>query len=100
MDIDWAKIRSTLERIERQLARANEVIDRTDVANEWPEVSRDELQAAFPNWREEYGNDWIRDFMEKKIGRANYRAKRGSKQYRISPQVLKELPVAPRAEES
>ena len=91
MDRDWARIRSALARIENELSKAQKVIDATDVANEWPQVTREELQAAFPRWREEYGSNWIRGFMKKRIGKENYRARRGSKKYRIAPEVLEAL---------
>lgn len=91
MDIDWANIRKAVSRIENELARAEKVIKATDVRDEWPEVSRDELQAAFPNWRQEFGNDWNRGFLQKRIGKANYRARPGSSRYRIAPDVLRSL---------
>jgi hypothetical protein len=96
MDIDWTQVRNALKRIESRLAEAQEAIERTDAANDWPEVSRSELEAAFPRWREEYGRNWMRDFMEKRIGAGNYRTRRGSRKYRIAPEVLAGLPVGPR----
>ena len=93
MEIDWTQIRGALARIENELSKAERLIKQTDVGNEWPEVSRSELEAAFPQWRLEYGNNWIRDFMEKKIGRENYRIRRGSSKYRISPECLKTLHI-------
>ncbi len=93
MEADWAQIRKTLSRIQRELDKANRVIEATDVANDWPEVTRDQLQIAFPRWREECGSNWNRDFMERKIGRKSFRTKRGSKTYRIDPEVLRELQI-------
>ncbi|MBI4604906.1 MAG: hypothetical protein HY721_23340 [Planctomycetes bacterium] len=95
MEIDWANIRGALSRIERELAKAQEVIEATDVRNEWPEVTRKQLQAAFPDWRKAHGNDWIHDFMDKVIGRENYRSRPGSPRYRIAPKVLEALHLAP-----
>lgn len=88
MDIDWTGIRATLSRIEKQLSRAREVIDVSDeeAFRDWPEVTRAELQSAFPKWQEEYGKDWMRDFMEKRIGREHFRIRKGNRKYRISPE--------------
>ncbi len=93
MDIDWAKIRGALARIEKELARARDVIDASDreAVRDWPEVTREELEAAFPNWRAEFGSHWTRDFMDKRFGRRNYRARPGSRRYRIAPEVYREL---------
>ncbi len=93
MDIDWTQIRGAIARIEQQLARAQKVVETTEseIVRDWPEVRREDLEAAFPNWRAEYGSDWTHDFMEKKIGRLNYRFRRGSKTYRISPEVFRTL---------
>ena len=93
METDWAQIRKTLSRIQRELDKANRVIEATDVANDWPEVTRDQLEAAFPRWREECGSNWHHDFMEKKIGRKSYRTRRGSKTYRIDPEALRALQI-------
>lgn len=95
MDIDWTRIRGTLARIEHQLSRANEVIESSDAEafRDWPEVSRKELEDAFPDWRRQYGNNWIRDFMDQRIGRENYRARRGSRKYRIAPECWKSLNI-------
>jgi hypothetical protein len=93
MDIDWTNIRAALSRIEKQLSRAREVIDVTDeeTSRGWPEVSRAELQSAFPNWQVEYGKDWMHDFMEKRIGRENFRIRKGNRKYRIAPECYKTL---------
>jgi hypothetical protein len=90
MDIDWTQIRGALSRIERQLAKAHQVIESSDAeaVRDWPEVSREELEAAFPRWREEYGSSWTRDFLDKRFGRENYRARPGCRTYRIAPQFL------------
>lgn len=99
MDIDWAGIRGALKRIEKELARAREVIQASDqeAVRDWPEVTRDQLEAAFPNWRAEFGSHWTRDFMDKRFGRANYRARPGSRRYRIAPEVFRELFLRPDA---
>lgn len=95
MDFDWVKIRETVKRIDQQLAAARKVIDEKDVANDWPEVTRRRLEEAFPRWREEFGKDWRRDFLEKKIGKGNYRSRPGSHKYRIAPEVLAALAIEP-----
>jgi hypothetical protein len=95
MNIDWAKIRETVKRIDQQLAATEKVLAERDVANDWPEVTRRRLEEAFPRWREEFGKDWRRDFLEKKIGKGNYRAKPGSRKYRIDPEVLAALKIEP-----
>lgn len=93
MDIDWTKIRGALSRIEDQLSKAQEVIRSSDeeTSRDWPEVTRDQLQSAFPNWEEDYGRDWIHDFMEKRIGRENFRIRPGNRRYRIAPECWKAL---------
>jgi len=98
MDIDWTQIRGALSRIERQLSKAREVIKASDAetVRDWPEVTREELEAAFPNWRAECGNNWVRDFMEKKIGKTNYRIRRGTRKYRISPECWRALNLGDR----
>lgn len=95
MEIDWAQIRGALARIEGALAKARDVIKSSDeeAVRDWPEVTREELEAAFPDWRREYGSHWTRDFMEKRFGRGNYRARPGSRRYRIAPEVFRGLPV-------
>lgn len=96
MDIDWTQIRGAIARIEQELAKAQKVVDSTDaeLIRDWPEIRREELEAAFPNWRTEYGSDWTRDFLEKRIGRQNYRSRRGSRKYRIAPEVARALNLA------
>ena len=98
MDIDWTQIKGALSRIEKQLSKARQVIRSSDdeAFRDWPEVTREELQAAFPNWRAECGEDWLHDFMEKRIGRQNYRARQGSRKYRISPECWKALDLGHR----
>jgi hypothetical protein len=93
MDIDWTQIRGALSRIEEELSRAKKVIDSTDedLVRDWPEVRRQDLEAAFPNWREEYGPNWVHDFLEKRIGRENFRIRKGSRKYRISPEAYRAL---------
>jgi hypothetical protein len=100
MDIDWTQIRGALSKIEKQLSKAQDVIKASDEATtqDWPEISRDELEAAFPNWRKEYGNNWVRDFLEKKLGRENYRSRRGSRRYRIAPECWEALDLARRGD--
>jgi hypothetical protein len=93
MDIDWLKIREAVKRIDQQLAAAEKVIEETDVTRSWPEVTRKQLEAACPNWREELGHDWHRDFLDKRIGKLNYRIKPGSHKYRVAPEVLAELHI-------
>ena len=96
MDIDWTQIRGALSRIEKQLSKAQEVIKTSDkeTVRDWPEVTRDQLQAAFPNWQAEYGKDWIHDFMEKRIGRQNFRIRPGNRRYRIAPECWKTLKLS------
>ena len=96
MDIDWTQIRNALARIEGELSKAQKVIDTTeaDLVRDWPEVRREELEAAFPNWRKDYGPDWVHDFLEKRIGRENFRIRRGSRKYRISPEAYRALNLA------
>ena len=93
MDIDWTQIRGAIKRIEVELSKAEKVIERTDadLVRDWPEVRRQELEAAFPNWRTEFGPNWVRDFMAKKIGKANYRVRPGSRKYRIAPEAFRAL---------
>lgn len=91
MNIDWTQIRGAIKRIESELAKAQQVIEDTDVSHTWPEVSRKELESLFPAWREEYGSNWMRDFMERKIGKGNFRVRRGSSRYRIAPDVCQTL---------
>lgn len=93
MDIDWTQIRSALARIGNELSKAQKVIDTTDAdfVRDWPEVNREDLETAFPNWQVEYGPNWAHDFLEKKIGRENFRARRGSRKYRISPEAYRAL---------
>lgn len=95
MDIDWTKIRAAVARIEKDLAKVEKVIDETDVRKEWPEVTRAELQAACPNWREEFGDDWSRGFLQHRIGKGNYLTCPGGGRYHISPRVLEELRIGP-----
>jgi hypothetical protein len=96
MDIDWTQIRATVARIENALSKAKKTVEETDadIVQGWPEVARRELEAAFPNWRREYGSDWTHDFLEKKIGRENYRLLRGSRKYRIAPDAYRALGLA------
>jgi hypothetical protein len=93
MDIDWTQIRGAMARIEQELKKAQKAVDSTDaeLVRDWPEVRRADLEAAFPRWRTEYGSDWTRDFMEKRIGRPNYRFQRTTKTYRIAPAVMRAL---------
>ena len=93
MDIDWTQIRSALARIENELSKAQKLIESTDadLVRDWPEIKREELEAAFPNWQTEYGPNWVHDFLEKRIGRENFRARRGSRKYRISPEACRAL---------
>lgn len=93
MDIDWTQIRGAIKRIENELSKAEKVIERTDadLVRNWQEVRREELEAAFPNWRTEFGPNWGRDFMEKKVGKANYRVRPGSRKYRIAPEAFRAL---------
>jgi hypothetical protein len=93
MDIDWTQIRSTIKRIEEQLSKAQKVIDTTeaDLVRGWPEVGRAELEAAFPDWRREFGPNWRRDFLEGKIGKGNFVLRPGGRKYRISPAVYRAL---------
>src|SRR5687768_7724212 len=98
MDIDWTKIRETMKRIEGELSKAEERTARTDaeVVRDWPRIRREELEAAFPDWRRECGPDWSRDFLKKRIGRANYRLCRGTREYRIAPEVFRALNLGAR----
>jgi len=93
MDIDWTKIRETVKRIERELSKADERASRADadVVRDWPRVRREDLEAAFPDWRRDFGPDWSRDFLRKRIGRENYRFCRASREYRIAPDVFRGL---------
>ena len=93
MDIDWTSIRGTLARVEQQLSRAREVIRSSDAEafRDWPEVTRKELEFAYPDWRTQYGNNWIRDFMDQRIGKENYRIRQGSRKYRIAPECWQSL---------
>lgn len=93
MDIDWTQIRGAIHRIERQLSRAREVIKTSDeeALRDWPEVTKDDLQAAYPRWESEYGKDWMHGFMEKRIGRENFRVRPGGGRYRIAPRCWEAL---------
>jgi hypothetical protein len=91
MNIDWTQIRGAIKRIESELAKAERVIEDTDVSHAWPEVSRRQLESLFPTWRQEYGSNWMRDFMERRIGKGNFRVRRGSSRYRIAPEVFRTL---------
>jgi hypothetical protein len=97
MDIDWTKIRETVKRIERELSKADERASRADadVVRDWPLVRREDLEAAFPDWRRDFGPDWRRDFLGKRIGRENYRFIRGTREYRIAPDVFRGLGLSP-----
>ena len=90
MAIDWSEIRSTLARIEEKLEAANKALD--SVAEEWPVVTRAQLESAMPHWRDECGSNWARDVMQNRIGRENYRVQRG-RGYRVAPEVLATLGV-------
>ena len=98
MAIDWSEIRSTLARIEEKLQAANKALDA--VAEDWPLVTRAQLEAALPSWRKEFGSNWSRDVMERRIGQENFRLQRG-RGYRVAPEVLAKLGIeadAPTAE--
>ena len=92
MDIDWVQIRGALSRIERELSKARDVIETSDdtVASDWPEVGREDLEAAFPDWRKECRHSF-KEFLERRIGADNYRVRRGNRTYRISPECLRAL---------
>ena len=96
MDIDWTKIRETVKRIERELSKADERASRADadVVRDWPRVRREDLEAAFPDWRRDFGPDWSRDFLRKRIGRENYRFCRATREYRIAPDVFRGLALS------
>ncbi len=98
MEIDWTQIRGALSRIDAQLSKARRVIRETD-ADEvlgWPEFTRAELEAAVPDWRQLFGDDWRKDFLHNGIGSDKYRVRHGGRRYRIHPEALKALGIEKR----
>jgi len=93
MDIDWTQVRETLKRIERELSKTEAVVAKTDaeVVHDWPQVRKADLEAAYPQWRRDYGPSWSRDFLDKVIGHSNYRWLPGARKYRIAPEVYRAL---------